>query len=183
MNARTPCATRSSAASAPPLALHLAGQDRLRQQCASLRSLAHRLDEPDAAQERESIRTALNALSQAFQVTLEWHRSDQEVDLFPALLESMAGSDAVCIRQMADDLTAEHRALEARWHRVRAALDAVAEGGNAGMPSAEVDALASLCERHTAFEDAELLPMAERLLSDPELARLAHAMAERREEL
>jgi len=107
----------------------------------------------------------------------------RSTDLFPALLESMAGSDATCIKQMAQELSAEHRALDTHWRRVRAALDAIVGGAKVDVPSAAVEALASLCERHTAFEDAELLPMADRLLSDPELLRLMDAMAERRERL
>lgn len=182
MNARMPCAAVTGAAAAPPpwLALRLAEQDRIRQQCASLKCLVRRIGQHGA--DADGLGAMLAGLGRAIQAALELHRSDQEADLFPALLESMAGSDAVCIRQMAAELTAEHRALDAQWRRTHAALDAALRDAGTHAPSAEVDALASLCERHLAFEEAELLPMAERLLSDPELARLAQTMAERREE-
>lgn len=32
------------------------------------------------------------------------HHEDEEQDLFPALLESMAGSDAVCLRELTASL-------------------------------------------------------------------------------
>ena len=40
----------------------------------------------------------------------------------PALIESMAGSDAFCLRALTDRLTADHRQLDAHWQRVRSAL-------------------------------------------------------------
>jgi hypothetical protein len=177
LNTTTPSPALPSAA----LALHRSCQQRLRHQCASLRNLVRHLVDSGADDAR--VRGALAELGPAFEATLALHRADQETDLFPALLESMAGSDATCIRQMAQDLGAEHRALDTQWRRVRAALEAIVDGAKVEMPSTEVEALASLCERHTDFEDAELLPMADRLLSDPELARLVNAMAERRERL
>jgi len=54
--------------------------------------------------------------------------ADEETDLFPALIESMAGSDPVCLREMATGLTAEHRELDIVWHRLREPLVEVAAG-------------------------------------------------------
>jgi hemerythrin-like domain-containing protein len=44
----------------------------------------------------------------------------------------------------------------------------------------EVQAFAGLYQRHIAREEAELLPMARRLLSDGELDRIGAAMRARR---
>lgn len=96
----------------------------------------------------------------ALQATLALHRADLEDDLFPALLDAMAGSDAVCIRAMRE--------------RSLAQLDALARG------SAEGEALGALCHAIVDFETRELLPMAERLLDDATLASLDAAMAARR---
>jgi hypothetical protein len=41
-----------------------------------------------------------------FDVAARQHHEDEEQDLYPALLESMAGSDAICLRQVGF-----HRAL------------------------------------------------------------------------
>ena len=45
---------------------------------------------------------AASAIMRYFDTAARHHHEDEEQDLFPALLESMAGSDAVCIQ----DLTA-----------------------------------------------------------------------------
>jgi len=108
------------------------------------------------------------------------HHADEEEDLFPALLESMAGSDAVCLRDLTDALKADHRALDADWQRVRAALERIAAGTSAHLSSDDVEALIGRYERHIEREEKELLPMAARLLSDDELARIGRAMRERR---
>ena len=44
-----------------------------------------------------------------FDTSARHHHDDEERDLFPALIESMAGSDAVCLRELTAALTAEHR--------------------------------------------------------------------------
>ena len=63
-----------------------------------------------------------------FDTSAKQHHADEEQDLFPALLESMAGSDPVCLRELTAALTAEHRELEARWQDVRAVLERVIAG-------------------------------------------------------
>jgi len=71
-------------------------------------------------------------------------------ELFPALLESMAGSDAVCIRDMrlrCSAMAAELRAQLARR-----------PGGD------DADLLASRSAEYLAYLADEVFPMAERLL-------------------
>lgn len=130
--------------------------------CEALRQRVAEAPAGDARGAREGV-DALPALSAAFEAALREHKAQQEGVLFPALLESMAGSDAVCLHEIASDLSAEHRALESLWHR------AAVGGTTAGV---DAEALVALCERHLAFEHTELWPMAERLLSDAIFARL-----------
>ena len=92
----------------------------------------------------------------------------------------MAGSDPVCIREMTTGLTAEHRQLETLWRALRRELEAVAAGRAASLDGAAVEAFAALYARHIEREEAELLPMAARLLGDDELGRIGRAMRERR---
>ena len=120
----------------------------------------------------------------AFQATLAWHRADLEHDIFPALFTSMAGSDAVCIRDMRERLAAQLDALAAQWRRLQALLAAAtAATAIAAAPAhlpAEGEALCALCRAIVDFETRELLPMAERLLDDATLAQLGAAMGARR---
>ena len=104
---------------------------------------------------------------------------DEEQELFPALRDCMAGSDAVCIRQMIDARVEEHREIETRWLGVRQWLEQV-EAGQAAPPArGTVAAFVDLYLSHLTQEDGELLPMAERLLSDDALAQIGEGMRRR----
>ena len=154
-------------------ACHLRVQD----QCATLLRLAphiaaHGSDQP--------AREAATAVIRYFDTSARHHHDDEEHDLFPALIESMAGSDAVCLRELTAALTAEHRELEARWQTLRAVLAPVAAGHAVLLDQDEVSRFAQLYQGHIAREESELLPMAERLLSPAELDRIGLAMRMRR---
>ena len=90
--------------------------------------------------------------------------------LFPALIESMAGSDAVCLKGMTGGLARDRADLDRRWRQtVRPALD---------RPTAEatrtaVQAWAPDLQVWLTRTDEELLPMAARLLDDTALDTLA----------
>jgi hemerythrin-like domain-containing protein len=120
------------------------------------------------------------AVMRYFDTSAVHHHVDEEVDLFPALIESMAGSDAVCLRELTASLTTEHRELEQRWRSLRRLLEQVAGGSAGTLPGDEVLNFIGLYERHIAREESELLPMARRLLSDAELDRIGLAMRARR---
>lgn len=160
-----------------PLEMLSACHSRIEQQCATLRRLVLHLARHGAD---EQARTAAASVMRYFDTAAVHHHADEEQDLFPALIESMAGSDAVCLRELAAGLTAEHRELEARWQRVRAVLERVVAGDGVSLESEDVEALVGLYERHIEREESELLPMAARLLSDQDLDRIGRAMRERR---
>ena len=146
-------------------------------QCATLRRLVPHLAEHGADEEA---RNAVAKVIRYFDTSAKDHHADEEEDLFPALIESMAGSDAICLREMIEGLTADHRALEAAWRRLRGVLERIAAGESAPLASDDVEAFVVLYERHIKREEDELLPMAARLLSDDDLARIGRAMRERR---
>jgi hemerythrin-like domain-containing protein len=160
-----------------PLEMLSACHGRVEQQCATLRRLVAHLPAHGADAQA---RAAAAAVIRYFDTSAAHHHADEEVDLFPALLESMAGSDATCIRALVDALRGEHRELETRWHRVRAVLERIAAGEAAALDAGDVDAMVGLYERHIEREEAELLPMAARLLDDATLDAIGRAMRERR---
>ncbi|MQM31699.1 MAG: cation-binding protein [Candidatus Accumulibacter phosphatis] len=160
-----------------PLEMLAACHRRIEAQCTSLRRLvphllAHGAD--DAA------RTAAISLMRYFDTSALHHHADEEEDLFPALIESMAGSDALCLREIIAGLTADHRALEACWRHLRAILERIAASECVPLLVDDVEALAVRYEHHIEREESELLPMAARLLSDADLARVGRAMRVRR---
>ena len=128
----------------------------------------------------EAARTAAANVMRYFDTSAKHHHADEEEDLFPALIESMAGSDAVCLRELTERLKADHRALEIAWQCVRAVLEKVARGESVRLESDDVEALVGRYERHIECEEKELLPMAARLLSEDDLTRIGRAMREHR---
>jgi hemerythrin-like domain-containing protein len=150
---------------------------RIERQCATLRRLMLHLVNNGADTEA---RTAAANVTRYFDTSAKHHHTDEEADLFPALIDSMAGSGPVCLRELTAALTTEHRELEARWQRVRVILARVVAGNPVSLESDDVEALVELYERHIEREEREPLPMAARLLSDDELARVGRAMRQRR---
>ena len=108
------------------------------------------------------------------------HHEDEEHDLFPALLESMAGSDAVCLRELTASLCGDHRKLEQLWGALRPQLLSVSETTGHIVDAALISSFVERYEAHIRREEGELLPMAARLLGETELDRIGVAMRRRR---
>ncbi|MCC7325926.1 MAG: hemerythrin domain-containing protein [Burkholderiales bacterium] len=160
-----------------PLEMLEACHHRVQHQCETLLRLPAHLAAHGADADA---RRAVVAVMRYFDTAAQDHHADEETDLFPALIESMAGSDAVCLRSMIEGFCTEHRTLEAHWRRLRALLSAIAEGERTTLAEADVTPLTELYARHIAREEAELLPMAARLLDDDALERIGSAMRRRR---
>lgn len=177
MNISLPGHTAPGGGFEVPLEMISACHHRVEKQCATLRRLVPHLAQHGADADA---RSAATAVMRYFDTAAKDHHADEETDLFPALIESMAGSDAVCIRGLIDALTLDHRALESRWQRLRVMLQSIAAGDPVHLDSAYVESFIRLYERHIAREEAELLPMASRLLGDDALNEIGKAMRERR---
>ncbi|CAM5202434.1 Hemerythrin domain-containing protein OS=Castellaniella defragrans OX=75697 GN=HNR28_000288 PE=4 SV=1 [Castellaniella defragrans] len=95
-----------------------------------------------------------------------------EEQVFPALVESMAGSDAVCLRDLAESLTRERNELDRRW---RATIHPqLVLGISSGT---DTQAWVVAFEAYLRRVDEELLPMVPRLFDDEALDALAQACA------
>jgi hemerythrin-like domain-containing protein len=160
-----------------PLPVLAACNQRLLRHCADLRRLVLVLGERgfDA-----QARATAAGLFQFFDHELPRHHADEAQDLFPALLESMAGSDAACLHAITQGLGAQHLELQRLWRRLRPALDDAAAGRCAALPAREVETFVDHCRACVEREDGELLPMAARLLADAQLEQIATAMHARR---
>lgn len=160
-----------------PLEMLAACHHRVESQCETLQRLVPHVathgSDADA-------RVAAAAVLRYFDTAAVHHHADEEVDLFPALIESMAGSDAVCIQALVASLLADHRSLESLWQRLRPALLKIAAGEAQPLLAGDVTPLVDLYALHMAREEAQLLPMAARLLSDAALDSVGRAMRERR---
>jgi hemerythrin-like domain-containing protein len=177
MSTTFPGFSTPAAGTEAPLEMLSACHDRMARQCATLRRLVPHLAEHGAD---GAARTAAANVMRYFDTSAKHHHADEEEDLFPALIASMAGSDAVCLRELTERLRTDHRALEKAWQCVRGVLEKVARGEAARLAPDDVQALVGQYEGHIEREEKELLPMAARLLSDDDLDRIGRAMRARR---
>lgn len=160
-----------------PLEMLAACHGRVAAQCATLQRLAAHLPVHGAD---TAAQQAATAVMRYFDSAARDHHADEEQDLFPALIESMAGSDAVCLRDLTTLLTQQHRQLEQHWASLRRALLPISQGVSPDLDTNLVAEFVALYQAHMAREDQELLPMAQRLLSDAALAQIGQAMRARR---
>jgi hemerythrin-like domain-containing protein len=160
-----------------PLEMLAACHSRIQRQCDTLRRLVTHVAAQGA--DAQAVEAA-QAVMRYFDHAALDHHADEEQDLFPALLESMAGSDAVCLRELVEQLTQQHRELEALWQTLRRVLVRIGAGEAAALDAALVQRLVTAYEQHLAREDAELLPMAARLIGDAPLQQIGRAMRLRR---
>jgi hemerythrin-like domain-containing protein len=162
-----------------PLAMLAACHERIERQCSTLQRLAAHLAVNGAD---PAARTAAGGVIRYFTSAALDHHADEETDLFPALLEAVAGSDAVCLRALIESLAAEHAVLASHWQRLQPLLEKVGAGDTppAGVLADVVTAFTADYRAHIERENGELLPMAARLLAPDQIARLGQAMSERR---
>lgn len=155
-----------------PLALLAACHGRVESQCRLLEKLAQHArrhgGDTDAC-------AAARRILHYFDTAARHHHQDEECDMFP-LLEATA---AACAPLLAD-LRAQHRVLEGHWAALRPQLQALAAGDGGALLPATVTAFLTAYRAHVAQEDAQLLPLAARLLQPAQLAKLGRSMARRR---
>jgi len=176
-SASLPGFTPINASTEAPLEMLAACHGRVQRQCQTLQRLLPHVAQHGAD---EAARQAAVAVMRYFDTAAVDHHADEEVDLFPALRESLAGSDAVCVVALIDALRGEHRQLEAHWQALRAQLSALAAGDASALQADTTARFIDAYDQHIAREDSELLPMAARLLDERALHSIGAAMRERR---
>ncbi|AOV17416.1 hypothetical protein BJI67_10410 [Acidihalobacter aeolianus] len=159
-----------------PLGLLAACHRRMESFCTTLEKLEAHVDAFGADDEA---RTAARRVLEYFDRAAPQHHADEEIDLLP-LLEYRAdtGETRAAVAAWAARTADEHGGQIVAWHRLREALVALTEKRAADplAPSVFVSAVRS----HYRFEDTEVFPLANALLTPSDLVRLGHCMAERR---
>ncbi len=93
------------------------------------------------------------------------HHSEEETELFPAVLAAArAGEERAGIQAMVDRLVREHRQIEAAWSRLEPALKQVAKGADGGLDGEAVASLVADYLGHAAYEEREFLPLCQTIL-------------------
>lgn len=93
------------------------------------------------------------------------HHLDEERELFPAVLaHAEKGEEHARVKAMVEQLTNEHRELEALWKRLESVLKTVAKGQDADLHGSTIEQLVSRYRAHAQFEEAEFLPLSATIL-------------------
>ena len=113
-----------------------------------------------------------------FDTAGELHHEDEEANLFPALAARMPDDERV--RELVTRLRWEHEMMRALWRSLRAELKPIADGTSAELGSELTERFSARYRQHIALEEAELLPVAQSVLTGEELVALGAEMAQRR---
>lgn len=118
-------------------------------------------------------------------VVLE-HHQEEEKELFAAVLASAEpGDERDRVRSMVDQLTREHRDIEAQWERLRPQIQKVVRGQPARVDPAAIGSLVRQYKEHAHFEETRFLPLSHRILgrNGHHMAALGLSLHMRREPL
>ena len=117
----------------------------------------------------DSARQAARDVLRYFDVAAPLHHEDEELHVFPPLLERGGASAAAAVRQLQRD----HEAMSANWQAARALLLALAEGTQdafSAQDEAVLARFAGVYAEHIRVEEEEVYPAARALLA-PEVVR------------
>ncbi len=150
---------------------------RIRRHCALIGRLAEHLA---AEGGDDRARAAARSIVRFFETAGANHHRDEEDDLFPTLERVAPSLELNAVRDLLHRLRKDHRKLDGLWAQMRARLGEIAAGDAARIDPDAAAAFALAYDRHIALEEAELLPLARRLLDANLVARLGERMARRR---
>jgi hypothetical protein len=105
-------------------------------------------------------RETARSLCDFFDGEIDRHRNEQEARLFPALLASVQDCDSAAMRDRVTTFTADHRALEHAWKKLRPRLAAIGFGRPARLGIDEAARFATLYRNHVADEHRQLFAAA-----------------------
>ena len=129
----------------------------------------------------DGVRAAAAGVYRFFNDAVLEHHDEEERDLFPALTHSAApGDEAGLVAALVARLQREHRELEALWDRIEPGLRRLGRGRPASLDEQAIEELAVRYAAHARFEEAAVLPLAERMLRSGDRAALALGLAMRR---
>ena len=128
----------------------------------------------------DDARDAAQLVARFFDTAGAAHHRDEEDDLFPTLVHYVPSAELNALRCLVFKLRAQHAQIEKMWEGLRPELLAIAAGRESDLPVEIAQSFAEATERHIATEEAELLPLARRVLAEPLLARVGASMARRR---
>ena len=128
----------------------------------------------------EEARTAAAGVIRYFDTAGANHHRDEEQDLFPALQQYAPSAELNAVFALIFKLRTDHRTLDALWIDMRTRLARIVDGRDGDLPPATAAHFHAAYRHHIALEEAELLPLARRVLEPQVVAALGGRMAARR---
>jgi len=159
-----------------PLQMLKACHERIQSQCDTLRRLCVHM--PQHGCDAQAQQAASNVM-RYFDSAGRHHHEDEEQDIFPRMAASK-GRHAERVAPLIERLMNDHAEMAQCWIDLRETLEKIAHGGTDPLDEQTVNRFCDLYGAHIAFEEANLIPLAESLLDAVALAAIGKAMAERR---
>jgi pyridoxamine 5'-phosphate oxidase len=150
---------------------------RIRKQLATMEKLLAHLPEHGADQQA---RQAAGAVLRYFEKAAHLHHEDEEQDLIPMLRAVAQGEDAATLQALAPVILQDHKDMDAMWQDLHEQLTAIAIGDSTQLSSGAVQRFSQRYLGHMEREESMVAPMALRLFSPQQMAKLGQAMQRRR---
>jgi len=160
-----------------PVAVLKHCHNRIRKQLATLEKLLAHLPQHGAD---EQARQAAAAVLKYFEKAAHLHHDDEEQDLIPMLLATAQGEDAATLQALVPIILQDHKEMDALWQDLHEQLVAIADGRAAVLSAPTVQRFVQRYTSHMEREEGTMAPMAVRLFSASQMARLGQAMQARR---
>lgn len=125
-------------------------------------------------------REAAARLMRYFDTAARHHHEDEEEDLLPRMMTAATIGRGSRLTRLVAEVATEHREMERLWIELRAALQEISAGENFPLDPLHVDRFVKLYSSHIISEEANVLPLAEMLLSRDDLAEIGNSMRQRR---
>ena len=127
----------------------------------------------------DSARQAARDVLRYFDMAAPLHHEDEELHVFPPLLERGGADTVAAVRQLQQD----HEAMSANWQAARALLQALAEGAKESFSAADEAVLARFAgvyAEHIRLEEDLVYPAARALLAPEAVQAMGAEMRRRR---
>ena len=160
-----------------PIAVLKHCHDRIRKQLTTLERLLSHLPEHGAD---EAARQAAGAVLKYFEKAAHLHHDDEEQDLIPMLRAVAQGDDAATLQALAPVILQDHKDMDALWQDLHEQLAAIADGSASTLSTTAVQRFSQRYTSHMEREESTMAPMAIRLFSPEQMAKLGAAMQRRR---
>ena len=150
---------------------------RIREQCETLQKLVDHMKQHGC--DGQARQTAAKVM-RYFETAARHHHEDEEEDLLPRMMSAATIGRGSRLTRLVAEIATEHIEMEKIWTDLRAGLQEISAGENIPLDPLDVDRFVKLYVSHIVSEEANVFPLAEMLLSGPDLAEIGASMAQRR---